>query len=196
MSLGCADDCTILRDVITCILAEIWRLSGDSFCLHHQVRRVFGPVGRGTALRAGGVAGLIPDAVIGSLNLLEPQETIKACVEVVFKTASQTTNAEETGRMWYIVPGPGYPQGGEGDRGSVTSDMFLSSFRPHYGPGVDSASNRNEYQEYFLGGKDGRCVGLTTLPPSCANCLEIWESQSSGTLWACRPVMGLLYLYR
>jgi len=34
--------------------------------------------------------------------------------------------------------------------------------------GVDSASNRNEYQEYFLGGKDGRCVRLTTLPPSCA----------------------------
>jgi hypothetical protein len=25
-----------------------------------------------------------------------------------------------------------------------------SRFRPHYGPGVDSASNRNEYQEYFL----------------------------------------------
>jgi len=23
-------------------------------------------------------------------------------------------------------------------------------FRPHYGPGVDSLSNRNEYQEYFL----------------------------------------------
>jgi len=27
------------------------------------------------------------------------------------------------------------------------------SFRQHYGPGVDSASNRNEYQEYFLGVK-------------------------------------------
>ena len=25
-----------------------------------------------------------------------------------------------------------------------------------------SASNRNEYQEYFLGGKGGRCVRLTT----------------------------------
>jgi hypothetical protein len=24
------------------------------------------------------------------------------------------------------------------------------SFRPHYGPGVYSAFNRNEYQEYFL----------------------------------------------
>jgi len=27
------------------------------------------------------------------------------------------------------------------------------SFRSHYGPGVDSAPNRNEYQEYFLGVK-------------------------------------------
>jgi hypothetical protein len=35
--------------------------------------------------------------------------------------------------------------------------------------------NRNEYQEYFLGGKGGRCVGLTALTPSCADCLEIWE---------------------
>jgi len=48
-----------------------------------------------------------------------------------------------------------------------------------------SAANRNEYQEYFLRGKGGRCVGLTTLPPSCADCLEIWESQPPGTLRAC-----------
>ena len=27
------------------------------------------------------------------------------------------------------------------------------SFRSHYGPGDDSASNRNDYQEYFLGVK-------------------------------------------
>ena len=39
-------------------------------------------------------------------------------------------------------------------------------FRSHYGPGVDSASNRNEYQVHFPGGKGGRCVRLT-LPPSC-----------------------------
>ena len=45
-------------------------------------------------------------------------------------------------------------------------------------------------------GKGGRCVGLTTLPPSCADCLEIWQPQPRGTLWACRrPVMGFLYLY-
>ena len=29
----------------------------------------------------------------------------------------------------------------------------IISFRSHYGPGVDSASNRNEYQEHFLGAK-------------------------------------------
>ena len=46
--------------------------------------------------------------------------------------------------------------------------IYIKSFRLHYGPGVGSASNRNEYQEYFHGGKGGRCVWLTTLPPSCA----------------------------
>jgi len=29
----------------------------------------------------------------------------------------------------------------------------IKSFRSHYGPWVDSASNSNEYQEYFLGVK-------------------------------------------
>jgi hypothetical protein len=53
-------------------------------------------------------------------------------------------------------------------------------------PGVDSASNRNEYQEYFLGGKGGRCLHLKILPPSCADCLEIWESQPPGTPRTCQ----------
>jgi len=29
----------------------------------------------------------------------------------------------------------------------------IKSFRSHYGPGIDSASNINEYQEHFLGVK-------------------------------------------
>ena len=56
---------------------------------------------------------------------------------------------------------------------------------PHYGTGVDLTSNRNEYQEYFLEFKGGRCEGLTTLPPSCADFIEIWESQTHGKLRAC-----------
>ena len=31
--------------------------------------------------------------------------------------------------------------------------IHIKPFRSHYGPGVDSASNRKEYQEYFLGVK-------------------------------------------
>ena len=35
----------------------------------------------------------------------------------------------------------------------VSLEFFIDikSFRSHHDPGVDSASNRNEYQEYFLG---------------------------------------------
>ena len=38
---------------------------------------------------------------------------------------------------------------------AVVSGIFIDIkfFRSHYGPGVDSASNRNEYQEHFLGVK-------------------------------------------
>jgi hypothetical protein len=59
---------------------------------------------------------------------------------------------------------------------------FLQTFQPHCGPEV-SASKRNEYQVYFLGVKDCQCVRLT-LPPSCADCLEILEPQPPGTLTA------------
>jgi hypothetical protein len=41
-------------------------------------------------------------------------------------------------------------------------------------------------------GKGGRCAGLTTLTPSCADCLKIWEPQPSGTLRACN---GIILLY-
>jgi len=51
--------------------------------------------------------------------------------------------------------------------------------------GFDSASNRNEYQVYILGGKGGWCVRMTTIPLSCAYHLEIWEPQTPGTLRAC-----------
>jgi hypothetical protein len=63
--------------------------------------------------------------------------------------------------------------------------LLAYSFRPHYGPGGDSAANRNEYQQHFLRDKGGRCVGLTNLPPSCDDCLEICEPHIPGTLRAC-----------
>ena len=69
---------------------------------------------------------------------------------------------------------------------------LIHSFRPRYGPGVDSASNRNEYHKYFLGDKGSQCVGLTTLPPSFADYLEIWEPlnllEPSGPVQACNGI--------
>jgi len=77
--------------------------------------------------------------------------------------------------------------------GSITdsvSEFFIDikSFRSHYGPGVDSASNRNEYQAYFLGVKAVRCVRLTTLPSSCAVVTKSGNLdflEPSGSLRAC-----------
>jgi hypothetical protein len=43
-------------------------------------------------------------------------------------------------------------------------------------------------QEYFLGSKCSQCAGLTTLPPSCTKCLQIWEPQPPGTLKACTGI--------
>ena len=61
--------------------------------------------------------------------------------------------------------------------------------------GLTQSLNRNEYQEYFLGGKRGPCVGLKTFPHTSDKCLEIWEHQRPGTLQdLSRHVMGLLSL--
>jgi len=63
------------------------------------------------------------------------------------------------------TPGPWY-----GRKEYVTEKSSNTTGNRSLGP-----SDRNEYQEYFLGGKVGRCVGLTNLPPSCADCHEIWS---------------------
>jgi hypothetical protein len=44
-----------------------------------------------------------------------------------------------------------------------TLDFYSS--RPHYGPRVDSAPHRNEYQESSWRVNGGRSVRLTTSPP-------------------------------
>jgi hypothetical protein len=86
-----------------------------------------------------------------------------------------------------------YKPEGRGFDSRCRNFYLTQSLRSHCVPGVDSASNKNEYQEYFLGDKSGRCIGLTTLSLSYADCLEIlgasvsWHSQGLS-----RSVMGLL----
>ena len=68
------------------------------------------------------------------------------------------------------------------------------SFQSHYGPGVDSASNWNEYQEYFLGGKGGpvhRADNFTTF--MCWLSWNLGASTSCNPLDLSNPVMGLIF---
>ena len=59
------------------------------------------------------------------------------------------------------------------------------------GPGVVSGCSRNWYQEYFLGGKGGRFIGLTTLLLWCANCPDVWEPQPLGNFRAWKLTSSL-----
>ena len=73
----------------------------------------------------------------------------------------------------------------------------IKSLRSHYGPGFDSASNRCEYQKYFLGGKGSRCVRLTTLPPTCAVVMKSGNLnflEPSGSVQACNGTALPFYL--
>ena len=63
----------------------------------------------------------------------------------------------------------------------------IKSFRAHYGPGFDSASNRNEYQGHFLGVKAAGAKA-DNLPPSCAVVTKSGDFnflEPSGPLRAC-----------
>jgi len=69
----------------------------------------------------------------------------------------------------------------------------IKSSRSHHGPGVDSASNR-----VFSGGKGGRCVRLTTLPPSCAVVTKSGSFnflEPSGPVQACNWTALPLHIY-
>ena len=70
----------------------------------------------------------------------------------------------------------------------------IKSFRSHNGPGVDSASNRNECQEYFLGGKGCRCVRLTTFQHPVPLSRNLGTQTSWNPLGHSKPVTGLRYI--
>ena len=71
---------------------------------------------------------------------------------------------------------------------------LTKSFRLHYGPGVDSASNRNEYQDYFLGVKAAGAYGWQPYRHPVPLSRNLGTLTSWNPLGHSRPVMGLIYL--
>jgi hypothetical protein len=69
-------------------------------------------------------------------------------------------------------------------------DGVIDIILPHYGLGFDTASNRNEYRDYFVGVKGSRCIRLAT---SMCRLSEIWEPQPFGTLRACTGIVLPLF---
>jgi len=69
----------------------------------------------------------------------------------------------------------------------------IKSFRSHYGPGVDSASNRNEYQDYFLGVKAAGAWGWQPYHHPVPLLRNLGTLTSWNPLGLSRPVTGLLY---
>jgi hypothetical protein len=70
--------------------------------------------------------------------------------------------------------------------------IIIIPFNPTKALRVDSACNGNEYEECLLEDKGGQCVRLTSLLPSCAECLKIWEFQPPGTLRDSHSLSGPL----
>jgi len=66
---------------------------------------------------------------------------------------------------------------------------LTSSFQPHYGCGVDTASDRNEYQQYFLEGNDKLTSFMCRLS-SELEALTSWHPHGLS-----RSLQGLFYLY-
>jgi hypothetical protein len=69
---------------------------------------------------------------------------------------------------------------------------------PHYGPGVDSAYNSNEYKEYFKGGGGLKLASAQGRQPYHLHVPTVLKTGSLNLLepGLSRPVMGLLDLYK
>ena len=79
------------------------------------------------------------------------EETYCICVSnfVLFRNLNRGTVVAQ----WLRCCATHRKVGGSIPAGVTGFFIDIKFFRSHYGPGVDSVCNRNEYQEYFLGVK-------------------------------------------
>ena len=119
--------------------------------------------------------------------------TVHQCSTLVF--ASSTTDGGTAVAQWLRCCATNWKIAGSIPAGVSGFFIDIKSFRSHYDPGVDSASNRNEYQEYFPGGKGIRCIRLTTYHHPVSLSRNLGTLTSWNPLDLSRPVTGLIYLF-
>jgi len=83
---------------------------------------------------------------MGRTVCTEPQCLYKGALHISLRIKSTGGDRTVVKVLCYKSEGPWF-----GPRWCHWNFLLTKSFRSQYGPGVDSASNRNEYQEYFLG---------------------------------------------
>jgi len=107
---------------------------------------------------------LIPSSNVGQQNEVSSYKTSKIQVKhflVYFTQKGRTAVAQ-----WLRCYATNRKVAGSIPANVIGFFFHIKSFRSHYGPGFDSASHRNEYQEYFLGVRRPVCKADKP-PPSC-----------------------------
>jgi hypothetical protein len=75
--------------------------------------------------------------------------------------------------------------------GSILDGVFDIILPAALWPWIDSATSRNEYQEYFLEDKGGRCVRMTAYQIHVENVLKSGSlilQETSGSVQACTGI--------
>jgi len=110
--------------------------------------------------------------------------TLHKTFKIVYSALAGYAVAQLVEAMRYTSEGRGFD-----------SPWLTYSFRSHYGPGVDSASNSNEYQEYLLGGV--KTTGVQDLyVPNVLKSDSLNPLEPSGPLQACNGITLLFYIQR
>ena len=88
---------------------------------------------------------------------MEPEVSLSLSLGITaYYCDLHTTYMHETGNavaQWLRCGATNRKVAGSIPSGVTGFFIDIKFFRSHYGPGVDSASNRNEYQEHFPGVK-------------------------------------------
>ena len=118
-------------------------------------------------------------------NIFLPSADIKVMTKITFSTTNDGDGARCWWRSWLRHCATCRKVAGSIPDGAIGIFHWHNPSGHTITLGLIQPLTEMSTRNISWGGKGGRCVALTTLPHSCADCLEIWEPQPAGTLRAC-----------